>query len=76
MEKNSIRLAKQASLAIKFTFNSILLRVEYNTNRLLNGIVKDATPTHYLSNIVYMLIQLVPVKKTIQKKKLNTNTIV
>ena len=52
--ENSIRLAKQASLAIKSTFNSVLLRVVYNTNCPLNGIVKDATPTHDLSNVVYI----------------------
>ena len=54
MGENSIRLAKQASLAIKSTFNSVLLRVVYNTNCPLNGIVKDATPTHDLSNVVYI----------------------
>ena len=54
MGENSIRLAKQASLAIKSTFNSVSLRVVYNTNRPLNGIVKDATPTHDLSNVVYI----------------------
>ena len=27
----------------------------YNTNHLLNRIVKDATPTHDLSNVVYIL---------------------
>ena len=54
MCENSIRLAKQASLAIKSTFNSVLLRVVYNTNCPLNGIVKDATPTHDLSNVVYI----------------------
>ena len=54
MGENSIGLAKQASLAIKSTFNSVSLRVVYNTNRPLNGIVKDATPTHDLSNVVYI----------------------
>ena len=54
MCENSIRLAKQASLAIKSTFNSVLLRVVYNTNCPLNGIVKDAKPTHDLSNVVYI----------------------
>ena len=52
MGDNSIRLVKQASLAIKFFFSSVSLRVVYNTNRPLNGIVKDATPTHELSNVV------------------------
>ena len=52
--ENSIRLAKQASLAIKSSFNSVLLRVVYNTNCPLNEIVKDATPTHDLSNVVYV----------------------
>ena len=54
MGKNSIRLAKQASLAIKSTFLNVSLRVVYNTNRLLNRIVKDATPTYDLSNVVYI----------------------
>ena len=54
MGENSIRLAKQASLAIKSIFNSVSLRVVYNTNRPLNGIVKDATPTNELSNVVYI----------------------
>ena len=52
--ENSIRLAKQASLAIKSTFNSVSLRVVYNTNRPLNGIVKDATFTDDLSSVVYI----------------------
>ena len=52
--ENSIRLAKQASLEIKSTFNSVSLRVVYNTNCPLNGIVKDATPTHDLSNVIYI----------------------
>ena len=52
--ENSIRLVKQASLAIKSTFNSVSLLNLYNINRPLNGIVKDATSTHDLSNLVYM----------------------
>ena len=52
MGENSIRLAKQASLAIKSTFNSVSPCVVYNTNRPLNVIVKDATPTQDLSNVV------------------------
>ena len=55
MCENSIRLAKQASLAIKSTLNSVLLRGVYNTICPLNGIVKDATLTHDLSNVVYIL---------------------
>ena len=54
MGENSIRLAKQPSLVLKSTFLSLSLRVVYNTNRRLNGIVKDFTPTHDLSNIVYI----------------------
>ena len=54
MGENSIRIDKQASLAIKTNFNSVSLRVLYNTNRPINGIVKDATPTHDLSNVVYI----------------------
>ena len=50
--ENSIGLAKQASLAIKSTFNSVSSCVVYNTNRPLNWIVKDATPTHDLNNVV------------------------
>ena len=34
--------------------NSVSLRVVYYINRSLNGIVKDATPTHNLSNVVYI----------------------
>ena len=52
MSENSIRLAKQASLAKKSTFNSVSLRVVYKTNRPLNGMVKDATTTYELSNVV------------------------
>ena len=44
MGVNYVRLAKQASQAIKSSYNSVSLRVVYNTNRPLNGIVKDATP--------------------------------
>ena len=54
MGVNSVRLARQASQAIKSSFNSVLLRVVFNTNRPLNGIVKDATPPHELSNVVYV----------------------
>ena len=55
MSENSIRLAKQASLAKKISFNSVSLRVVYNTNRPPNRIVKHATPTHILSDVVYIL---------------------
>ena len=54
MGENSIRLAKKDSLAIKSTFNSVSLRLVYNTNRPLNGVVKHAALTHDLSNIVYI----------------------
>ena len=54
MGVNSVRLARQASQAIKSSYNSVLLSVVYNTNHTLNGIVKDATPTHKLINVVYV----------------------
>ena len=50
MGVNSIRLAKQT---IKSSFNTVLLRVVYNTNRPLNGFVKHVTPLHELTNLVY-----------------------
>ena len=37
-------------------FNIVVLRVVYNTNRPVTGVVKDATPAHKLSNVVYMYI--------------------
>ena len=55
MGLNSDRLARQASQAIKSSYNSVSLRVVYNTNRLLKEIVKEATPSFELSNVVYML---------------------
>jgi len=54
MGVNSVRFARQASQAIKSSYNSVSLCVVYNTNRPLNGIVKDATPPHELSNVVYV----------------------
>ena len=48
---NSVRLTSQP---IKPRFNSASLCVVYNTNRPLNGIVKDGTPPHELSNVVYV----------------------
>ena len=54
MGLNSDRLARQASQAIKSSYNNVSLRVVYNTNRSLNGIVIDATPPHELSNVVYV----------------------
>ena len=56
MGVSSTRLAKQSSKAIKTSFNIGLLRVVYNTNRPLNGIVKDAKPPRELSNVVYVFI--------------------
>ena len=54
MGLTSIRLARQASQAIKSSYNSVLLCVVYNTNRLLNGIDKDATFPHKLRNVLYV----------------------
>ena len=54
--ENLIFLAKQASLAIKSIFYCISLRVVCNTNRPLNGIVKDATFIHDLINAVYIFL--------------------
>ena len=51
MGVNSIRIASQI---IKSSFSSASLDVVYNTNRPLNGIVKDATPAHELSKVVYV----------------------
>ena len=54
MGENSIRFAKQAPLAIKSIFNSVSLRVVYNTDRPFNKIVEDASFTHHFSNLVYI----------------------
>ena len=54
MNENSIKLARQDLQAIKSSFKSILLRVECKTNHQLNGIVKNNTSPHELSNIVYV----------------------
>ena len=54
MGVKSKTLAKQVSHAIESTFNSVVLRVVYNTKRPLAGIVKDAIPPHELSNTVYV----------------------
>ena len=53
---NSIRLARQVLQSIMSSFNSVSLCGVYNTNRSFNGIVKDATPTHDLNNLVYVFI--------------------
>ena len=51
MGKNSIRLAKQAYLAVKFNIYWVQLRYLYITDHLLNGIVIDASFTHDFSNV-------------------------
>ena len=54
MGVNSVRLARQTSQANKSSYNSISLRVVYNTNRPLNGIVKYATAPQELNNVIYV----------------------
>ena len=54
MGVTSIRLAKQASQAIKSSFNSVSLGVVYNSDRPRYVIVKDDTPSYELSNVVYV----------------------
>ena len=45
---------KQLYSQTKIVLEKIVLRAVYNTDRPLNRIVKDATATHDLSNVVYI----------------------
>ena len=54
MNKNSIRLAKQASVTTNYNSKCVSLHFVYNTNRPLNSHEKHATSNEKLSNVVHI----------------------
>ena len=55
MGEKPIRMARQASLTIKSSFNSVLYGELCNTNRPFNKLVEYVFASHELRNVVYVL---------------------